>query len=110
MKYSDFVMEMSKSTGFEPTVIETVLAVMPDVLVSILEEKDSLKTPLGCFKLKKKGPKPTADYDIPLGYKIVLTPGTNIRYLSVYDRIGRRKRVLALQKLVSDFNKTYPTY
>jgi hypothetical protein len=110
MKYQDFLKEMSVSTGFEPEIIDTVLSVMPDVLVSILNERDNLKTPLGCFKVKRKGPKPLSDYTIPQGFKVALYSGTHLRYLSEADKEGRTKRLRDLKNAIKTFEEKYPYF
>ena len=84
MQYDAMVKEAARSANVDPKTVRTVLAAIPDILVS-LDEGEKVRTPLGVFRMtQRKGRQvtiPTSDEKVAIGPEMVvkLKSGSKLR-------------------------------
>jgi hypothetical protein len=109
LPYQLFLTYMSESTGYPVDMIDHILKIMPEVIISYLDEGEILRTPLGSFKLKyrveKRFPKHLHKYGLhkqqPL-FWVRFKPGKAMRFEKAGEKLARKRRLEALQHFLKE--------
>lgn len=109
LPYQLFLTYMSESTGYPVDMIDHILKIMPEVIISYLDEGEILRTPLGSFKLKhraeKRFPKHLHKFGLhkqqPL-FWVRFKPGKAMRFEKVGEKLARKRRLEALQHFLKE--------